>query len=135
HPQGLRLGRARIVGPLDLDRLAPVMGLGLSLCVVDRPVTMLGARLPWLMLSGTNLPGIAANGMYVEGTVELIQTRIDADSDSGAVQIAGAYIGGVLDCNGSAFVNISGPAFVADDLKVNGSLDLSRIQMESDCES
>lgn len=33
HPQGLRLARARIVGALDLDRLAPVVGLGLSLCV------------------------------------------------------------------------------------------------------
>lgn len=96
---------------------------------------MRGARLPWLMLAGTYLPGIAANGMYVEGAVELVQTRIDADSDSGAVQIAGAYIGGVLDCNGSAFLNTSGPAFVADDLKVNGSLDLNRVQMTSDCES
>jgi len=134
HPQGLRLARARIVGALDLDRLAPIVGLGLSLCAVDKPVTMRGARLPWLLLFGTHVPGIAANGMYVDGAVELVQTRIDADSDSGAVQISGAYIGGAFDCNGSTFVNNSGPAFVADDLKVNGSLDLSRIQMTSDCE-
>src|SRR5260370_840860 len=93
-----------------------------------------GARLPWLLLFGTRVPGIAANGMYVDGAVELVQTRIVADSDSGAVQISGAYIGGAFDCNGSTFVNNSGPAFVADDLKVNGSLDLSRIQMTSDCE-
>jgi hypothetical protein len=135
HPQGLRLARARIVGALDLDRLAPIVGLGLWHCAVDQPVTMRGARLPWLMLFSTHLPGIVANGMYVEGAVELVRTRIDADSDSGAVQIAGAYIGGVFDCNGSTFVNNSGPAFVADDLKVNGSLDLSGIQMTSDCES
>ena len=134
HPQGLRLSHARIVGALDLDRLAPVVGLGLSLCAVDRPVTMRGARLPWLMLSGTHLPGIAANGMYVEGAVELVRTRVDADSDSGAVQIAGAFIGGVFDCNGSVFMNSSGPAFVADDLKVNGSLHLSGIRMTADCE-
>jgi len=95
---------------------------------------MRGARLPWLLLFGTRVPGIAANGMYVDGAVELVQTRIVADSDSGAVQISGAYIGGAFDCNGSTFVNNSGPAFVADDLKVNGSLDLSRIQMTSDCE-
>lgn len=134
HPQGLRLARARIVGALDLDRLAPIIGLGLSQCAVDQPVTMRGARLPWLMLFSTHLPGIAANGVYVEGAVELVQTRIDADSDSGAVQIAGAYIGGVFDCNGSTFVNKSGPAFVADDLKVNGSLDLSGTRITSDCE-
>ena len=96
HPQGLRLARARIVGALDPDQLAPVVGLGLSHCAVDQPVTMRGARLPWLMLFSTHLPGIAANGMYVEGAVELVRTRIDADSDSGAVQIAGAYIGGVF---------------------------------------
>jgi hypothetical protein len=135
HPQGLRLARARIVGALDLDRLVPVVGLGLSLCAVDRPVTMRGAHLPWLMLFDTHLPGIAANGMYVEGAVELVRTRIDADSDSGAVQIAGAYIGGVFDCNGSVFVNNSGPVFVADDLKVDGSLDLNGIQVTADCES
>jgi len=135
HPQGLRLARARIIGALDLDRLAPIIGLGLSQCVVDQPVTMRGARLPWLMLFSTHLPGIAANGVYVEGAVELVQTRIDADSDSGAIQIAGAYIGGVFDCNGSTFVNNSGPAFVADDLKVNGSLELNRTRMTSDCES
>lgn len=132
--QGLRLGRARIVGALDLDRLAPVVGLGLSFCAVDQLVTMRGARLPWLMLRGTHLPGIAANGIYVEGAAELVETRVDACSDSGAVQFAGAYIGGVFDCSGSTFTNSTGPALVAGDLKVNGSLDLSRIQVECDCE-
>src|SRR5579871_1996814 len=43
HPQGLRLARARIVGALDIDRLAPIIGLGLSLCAVDRQMTMRGA--------------------------------------------------------------------------------------------
>ena len=42
-PHGLRLTHARITGSLDLDRLTPIMGLALSSCVVDRPITAFSA--------------------------------------------------------------------------------------------
>lgn len=134
-PRGLRLARARIVGRLDLDRLAPVMGLGLSFCVLDHPVTMLGAHMPWLTLSGSHVPGVIANGSLVDNTAELTGILVDADSVSGAVQLGSAYIRGVLDCSDAILVNKSGPALVANDLKVDGMLDLSRSEAVSDCES
>jgi hypothetical protein len=133
--RGLRLARARIVGRLDLDRLSPVMGLALSFCVLDHPVTMQGAHLPWLTLSGSHLPGVVANGSLVDSAAELIGILVDADSESGAVQFGSAYIRGVLDCSDAILVNKSGPALVANDLKVDGMLDLSRSEAVSDCES
>ena len=134
-PRGLRLARARIVGRLDLDRLAPVMGLALSSCVLDHPVTMQGSHLPWLTLSGSHVPGVIANGLLVDSAAELTGILVDADSEFGAVQLGGAYIRGVLDCSGAILVNKSGPALVANDLKVDGMLDLSRSEVVSDCES
>lgn len=133
--RGLRLARARIVGRLDLDRLSPIMGLALSFCVLDHPVTMQGAHLPWLTLSGSHLPGVVANGSLVDSAAELIGILVDADSESGAVQLGSAYIRGVLDCSDAILVNKSGPALVANDLKVDGMLDLSRSEVVSDCES
>lgn len=111
------------------------MGLGLSSCVLDQPVTMRGARLPWLTLFETNLPGLMADGCYVEGSVELVQVRIHANCDSAAVQFAGAYIGGAFDCGGTKIVNEAGPALMAADLKVNGSFDLSGLEAQSNCRS
>lgn len=134
-PQGMRIAGARIIGTLDLDQLAPTVGFGFSQCAVDQPLTMRGARLPWLTLHRTHLPTFAANGCYVEGSVELVQMRIDADSDSGALELAGAYIRGALDCARTVLVNRSGPALIADDLKVDGSLDLSRLRANADCDS
>lgn len=133
--RGLRVARARIVGQLDLDRLAPVMGLALSFCALDHPVTMQGAHVPWLTLSGSHLPGIVANGSLVDSAVELTGILVEADSEFGAVQLDGAYIRGVLDFSGAILVNKSGPALVANDLKVDGMLDLSRSESVSDCES
>src|SRR5208282_3047234 len=104
-------------------------------CVLDHPVTMQGAHLPWLTLSGSHLPGVVANGLLVDSAAELTGILVDADSESGAVQLGSAYIRGVLDCSDAILVNKSGPALVANDLKVDGMLDLSRSEAVSDCES
>jgi hypothetical protein len=135
HPQALRLSHARIVGSLNLDQLAPIIGFELSLCVADEPLTMRGARVPWLRLHGTHAPGILADGSYIEGAVELIRLRISADRGSGAVQLTGAYIRGLLDCSGTTLANGSGPALMADDVKVDGSVSLTGIQAASNCNS
>jgi hypothetical protein len=134
-PHGLRLTHARITGSLDLDRLTPIMGLALSFCVLDHPITMRGCHLPWLTLSGSHLPGIVADGVLVDGAAEFIGTRVSADSDSAAVAVSGAYIRGVFDCSGASVINKSGPALVADNLKVDGSLDFARLEAEANCGS
>jgi len=135
EPRGLRLARARITGRLDLDRLTPIMGLALSFCALNHPLSMRGTHLPWLTLSGTQLPGVIANGSLVDGALELTGIRVEADSDSGAVQLVSAYVRGIFDCSGALLINKSGPALVADDLKVDGAVDISGSEMTADCES
>lgn len=134
-PQGLRLTSARIIGKLDLDRLTPVMGLALSRCTLDQPITMQGTHLPWLTLLGTHLPGVVANGLLVDGAAEFAGIRVDTNSASGAVQLVSAYIRGVFDCSGATLINRSGPALAADNLKVDGSVDFSKSEVTCDCGS
>lgn len=135
EPRALRLARARIMGRLNLDRLTTTMGLALSFCALDHPITIQGAHLPWLRVSGTQLPGVIANGSLVDGAFELSGIRVRTDSDSGALQLVGAYIRGTFDCSNAILANQSGPALVADDLKVDGAFDISGFEAAADCES
>ena len=135
-PRGLRLAAARISGTLDLDRLASVVGIELSGCAFDEPVTMRGARLPWLTLFGTQLPALNAEGLQVDSSVYLRNSfRDEADSEYGAVRLVGARIGGNLDCDGAVLTNTSGPALDAEGLQVDRSVYLrNSFRAEADSE-
>jgi hypothetical protein len=64
--------------------------------------------------------------VHVDGDV-LLRAGFTADGagELGAARLAGAHIGGVLDCSGAAFINPSGPALRGERLQVAGGVFLS----------
>lgn len=124
-PHGLRLVGARITGTLDLDWLVAAIGLELSKCAMDEPMTMQGARLPWMTLDGTHLPALFADGVQTVGTLNLRGLRVETDSKTGAVRLIGAHIGGSLNCDGAVLTNKSGPALHADSMQADDEVVLS----------
>jgi hypothetical protein len=122
-PRGIRLGRARIKGGLDLDQIHAQVPLGIHECVIDEPVRMAYSHLVELDLSGSHLVSLIASGFRTDGNVFLqggfCATAAGADD---AVQLWGAHIGGNLALHGAQLTSESGNALNADSLHVAGSL-------------
>ena len=127
-PRGVRLEGARIVGTLDLAHLSAEKGLGLRNCFVPMPVVAPHARLPWLSLAGSRLAGVFAEGLCVEGDLQLADVDVVASSERGAVVVPDARVGGVLDLMDAKIVNDSGPALLADSLEVASNLRLDNLR-------
>ena len=108
----LNLSRARVVGHADTGALR-----------------LLGANIGGsLYCTGASLrndsgPALSGDALQVGGSMFLSDgfTAIGAGED-GAVRLLGANIGGSLYCTGAALHNESGPALVADGLKVGLSM-------------
>ena len=84
------------------------------------------ARLASVSLAGCQLEHPNEPPLYAEGltcgVLDLSRARVIGHADAGAVRLLGANIGGSLYFTGSALRNESGPALVADGLKVSLSM-------------
>jgi hypothetical protein len=103
-PHGLRLRGARIVGHLDLDFMTASIGVFLQSCHLPDGFSAANCHLPTLDLSGSII--VASFG----------------GSDSSAVDLDGANIGGVLSMADAKLTNESGPALIADRVKVGNGM-------------
>lgn len=77
-----------------------------------------------------------ADGLQVDGQVFLRNNfRAEDASESGAVRLPGAHIGGSIDWSKAVLVNTSGPALYADRLQVGGQMFLRRLRAEGSSSS
>jgi sRNA-binding regulator protein Hfq len=120
HTRGVRLRGAKITAGLDLSFAQVRCRLVLVDCFFDgdESLGLEQARLPALDLSGSYLPGIAGDGLRIEGDLVLA----NGFSAQGCVSLVGARIGGSLICSRGWIANPQGNALHADRIAVDGSV-------------
>ncbi|MEU7785721.1 hypothetical protein [Amycolatopsis sp. NPDC049159] len=128
-PRGIRLTGARITGVVDLDNVAACAGMKLAGCSFEERVTAWNARLPWLDLTSSWLPGFRGNLIDVEAGLWLTGTVIVGSGSGGAVGLHSARVRGSLDLSYAQVVNDSGPAVRAIGLEVTGSVFMSGAEL------
>jgi hypothetical protein len=111
---GVRLMGAVVEGPLLLGFAAAQGETDLRACRFTDPVTLRRARLDQLVLSGSHVPALLAEGVAVEGAVLMI--GLDCP---GRISLASARIGGQLALHGAT----TGPIFVQG-AEIGGSVHL-----------
>jgi hypothetical protein len=121
-PRGVQVSAARITGKLNLDGVECKVGLTLQGCWFDQPITAWGARLPWLWLYDSHLPGLFIDRLQVAGSVALDRIHVHGRDQVGAVAVRGASIGGHLLCQGAQLANDAGPALNAEATQVKGTV-------------
>src|SRR5580693_6111976 len=132
-PRGIRLRGARISGRLDLNYLTATIPLSLTDCLLPDGIVASSATLPALILRGSllahrDLPPLGAEGLVVGQDVFLDGGFTATASGSlGAVQLAGARIGGQLVCADAAITGTNGSALTTDGLVVGQDLYLARL--------
>ena len=96
-------------------------------CHFDEKITMEHAICPALYLDGSRLEGgLKADGIRTNGALCLREKF----SSNGELRLAGAKIGGDLDCRESAFLNPQKRAFYADGASVEGGLSLQESKFQ-----
>jgi hypothetical protein len=127
-PSGLQLRGARITGQLDLDNLTTDVALELYDCLLGEGLVARGAKLALLVLSGCRLEHSAEPPLNADrlttAVLALDRAVITADCKIGAVRLLGAHLGG-LDCSDATMRNDSGPALLAESLRVDQTTFLS----------
>jgi adhesin HecA-like repeat protein len=122
-PLGVRVHGARITGTLDLTHVPATVGVELRGCFFEHPLLLVGARLPWLALAGSQLPALDADGLVVNGDLLLGEGfTVAGRGEHAAVRLLGAHITGQLNINGARLTNEAGPALIADGIHVDGDL-------------
>ncbi|MCW1934413.1 hypothetical protein [Pararhodobacter zhoushanensis] len=115
---GVQLAGAWISGELDLSFATAKGPTGLLFCRFQRPVQALHTAFDFLNLIGCALPGLNAQGVSVTGSV-FLSGGFEA---KGEVSLAGAVIGGQLDCTAGTFCNPKGKAINAYSARVTGAV-------------
>ena len=112
------LSGARITGQLDLRGLDFAPPLLLQQCALDEPLVIADSMSRSIRLYGCHLPGVQGSWLKCAGDLHLRDCQVD-----GAVDLAGAYIGGQLVLSGSTLSTPGGIAAVrGDGLVVVGDL-------------
>jgi hypothetical protein len=125
--QGIWIHGAKISSHLNLNYSSVRFPLGFRCCRFSGEVRLISARLPSLVLSGSTVPGLAADGAEFQNSVFL-----DCGfSATGAVGLVGVQIDGMLVCDGGTFrdlaqanVSSSGTALSAGSIVVKGNVHL-----------
>ncbi len=111
---GVRLMGAVIDGPLALGFMTALGETDLRACHFTDPLVLRRARIEQLVLSGSHLPALLAEGLSVGGSVFLIGIRCP-----GRLSLATAQIGGQLALHGATI----GP-FTAQGARIGASVHL-----------
>lgn len=120
HEAGVMLRGAWITGTLNLHQARCAVRLDARSCYFVERAFLMAAHLPELVLSGSHVPGLAADGLTTTGAV-FLRDKFEAE---GEVRLLGAEIGGSLTCTSGSFKSLSGEALIADGIKVTGNVDL-----------
>ena len=114
--RGLEINGARIDEQFDLSHANVSFPLHFERCKFRAEIYLLHARIAALYMSGTHTGQIFADGLKVDGHLNL-RNGFRAE---GEVRLLGATIGGDLDSEKGQFINEGGKALYADGLKVEG---------------
>jgi len=131
HEQGLQIRGAWIPDLLDLEGCRDLRDVALMNCRFAEAPLLRSAGLGNLYLSGSRLPGLAADGLEARGDVFL--RGVEAE---GELRLLGAKLGGVLDCEGARLraardaEGKPGPALTADRLEARGGVFLRGVEAE-----
>jgi hypothetical protein len=117
-PKGIQVHAARITGALDLSFVSVAFPLLMWRCRLTEDADLTSTDLPALNLAGSRVRSVTADGANVKGGIFLR----DGFSAEGEVRLAGAQIGGGLDCSGGTLKNGAGEALSADGATVKGSV-------------
>jgi hypothetical protein len=111
------LSGVRITGQLDLCGFSFAPPLLLQQCLLDEPLVIADSMSQSIRLYGCHLPGVQGAWLKCAGDLHLRDCQIE-----GAVDLAGAYIGGQLVLSGSTLSNPEKVAVCGDGLVVAGDL-------------
>ena len=109
--QDLVMDRARAVGT---GHPGTIRLLGAHIC---GRLEMNGAQ-----IANDSGPAIIGDSLVVEGSVDLSGIKAEAAGELGAVRFLDGRIGGQLKAQSARFVNATGPAWLADGVRVGGDL-------------
>lgn len=116
--EGVRLVGAIITSKLDLSFKQAKGQIHLSECRFLANIKLLQTRCDSLILHGSHLKSLNAQGIRVRGDIFLRS----GFSAQGEVRLLGARIGGQLNCEGGRFNNSTGVAFNAENIEIKGSV-------------
>jgi len=131
-PRGIRLRGLRVTGELDLTAVSVPFGLSFVACSFERAPVLHGARVKELVfLDCAELPGVLANGIAVEGDLELSGSTIvgqhgtNASTSRGAaIWLCESRVGGRVRCLDTVIDALGERAIHADRLHVAGGMRL-----------
>jgi hypothetical protein len=131
-PRGVSIHGALIRGELNLDGVDATLGLQLTACLLDTPLTLRDASLPWLRLEMCVLPALQLDSAHLTSELRVSGTRIHNPSGSALTAVGlkvgdgdvsdGAFMDG-LDAEGTGSlgaVRMSG-AKISGDLSLHGA--------------
>ena len=120
---GLQVCGAKISGELNLEFVKFESLLYFTKCVFTEKIILRGAKVEEIKFSGSHVVGIDADLIEVRGNLYLH----NGFQSKGEVSIAGAIIGGQLDCSQGHFskTNKKGDALFADNIEVKADVFLS----------
>ncbi|MFK7608346.1 MULTISPECIES: membrane-associated oxidoreductase [unclassified Pseudomonas] len=121
HENGIQLGKAFIVGALDLRSATVAYAFTLRSCTLTRITAFSGAQFKQTVnLHGSHLKGLKAYGMSVRG--DFIATNIQTLH---AVNIDSVSVGGEVNFSGALFKTGSNMSLSATDAIIRGGLFLT----------
>jgi hypothetical protein len=131
-PRGFRLRGLRVVGALDLTAVEVPFALRFEDCSFDSAPMLHGARVKELaFINCVELPGLLANGIVVDGDLELSGSRVvgshrtsASTSRSAAVWLCESSIGGRVLCLDTHIDPLGERAIQADRMRVGGTIRL-----------
>lgn len=116
-PRGIEIVGARVAGGLDLADMTLPFGLHLIHCEVTGPIGLHDAQLARLVLLGSTLNGLNADGVHIEKGLNAQDLEC-----RGTARLIGARIDGQLNLAGARLVSAGGTALLADGVRVGGDL-------------
>lgn len=119
--KGVLVHGVRIAGALELETMRVEFPIALWSCSMLDGITVAGAELRCLLLTGTHVTSLNGEGLKAHGDVR-VNEGFRAE---GPVNLAGARIGGDLNCTQGEFLNPGGTALDCDGISVEGSVFLS----------
>jgi uncharacterized protein YjbI with pentapeptide repeats len=123
HEKGVQLRGAWIAGGLDLSFGSAKGAVHLLECAFEAPFAAYQASFDRLVLNGSSLPGLNAQGCTIKGDVLL-----DNMQSSGEVSFSGAEIGGQLIFNDAELYNAGHSALQAEGASIRGDVFLSEMK-------
>jgi hypothetical protein len=104
-------------------------------------IRLLGAQVGGLLscedalLVNDSGPALAADGLRVDGSAFLRRLSASGTGEHATIRLGSARVGNQLNLDDASFVNDSGPALRADDLRVDNDLFLRRVRASGTGES